>query len=466
MSAPAGADRWIQAKTSISSRVELVDPLESHSSQTTPAPLVGESQGPGNVPGVSGFQAPAGTFDVLPPESSRYEALVARFAEHVARAGYGPAVTPMFEDVAVFERLGQSTDVVRKEMYDFEDKGGRHLALRPEGTASLARAYVQRRPTLPFKAWYVGPIFRYERPQAGRYRQHHQLGIEALGSDDPDLDVEVLSLASGFYAALGLTRVRLRLTSLGDAACRPAYRDQLQRYLEDRRDHLCEEHRDRIEENPLRVLDCKREACRVAVADAPRMLGNLCDQCRSHFDRVTQGLAALGVDFDLDPSLVRGLDYYTRTTFELTSDALEFAHSGVGGGGRYDGLVEALGGPPTPGIGFGLGIERILLTCDAEGTFPAPGLGLDVFVIDTTGGESARDVTAELRAAGLRADRAFDQRSWKSQMKAALRSEAPLAVVLEDGEVSIRTLQEKGEAERAERSTLVEHVEKKLSGLR
>jgi len=415
---------------------------------------------------VPGFQAPAGTFDVLPPESSRYEALVARFAEHVARAGYGSAVTPMFEDVGVFERLGQSTDVVRKEMYDFEDKGGRHLALRPEGTASVARAYIQRRPTLPFKAWYVGPIFRYERPQAGRYRQHHQLGIEALGSDDPDLDVEILALASGFYAALGLTRVRLRLTSLGDAACRPAYRYQLQRYLEERRDQLCEEHRDRIEENPLRVLDCKREACRTAAADAPRMVGNLCDPCRSHFARVTAGLAALGVDFDLDPSLVRGLDYYTRTTFEFTSDALEFAHSGAGGGGRYDGLVEALGGPPTPGIGFGLGIERILLTCDAEGTFPAPGLGLDVFVIDTMGGQAARDLTAELRAAGLRADRAFDQRSWKSQMKAALRSEAPLAVVLEDGETSIRTLQEKGEAERSDRSTLVEHVEKKLGELR
>ncbi len=413
-----------------------------------------------------GFQAPAGTFDVLPPESSRYEALVGRFAGHVARAGYGSAITPMFEDVGVFERLGQSTDVVRKEMYDFEDKGGRRLALRPEGTASVVRAYVQRRPTLPFKAWYVGPIFRYERPQAGRYRQHHQLGIEALGSDDPDLDVEVMALAAGFYASLGLTRVRLRLTSLGDAACRPAYRDQLQGYLEARADRLCEEHRDRIAENPLRILDCKRDACRAAAADAPRMVGHLCEQCRSHFGRVTAGLTALGVAFELDPSLVRGLDYYTRTTFEFTSDALEFAHSGAGGGGRYDGLVESLGGPPTPGIGFGLGIERILLTCDAEGVFPAPGLGLDVFVLDTTGGEQARDVTAELRAAGLRTDRAFDQRSWKAQMKAALRSEAPLAVVLEDGEASIRTLQEKGEAERADRGTLVEHVRKKLGELR
>ncbi|MDQ3569908.1 MAG: histidine--tRNA ligase [Actinomycetota bacterium] len=412
------------------------------------------------------FQAPVGTFDVLPPESSRYEALVARFAEHVGRAGYGSAITPMFEDVGVFERLGTSTDIVRKEMYDFEDKGGRHLALRPEGTASVVRAFVQRRPLLPFKVWYVAPVFRYERPQAGRYRQHHQLGIEALGSDDADLDAEVVFLAWSFYAALGLNRVRLRLTSLGDATCRPAYREELRAHLAARRDGLCEEHRQRIDDNPLRVLDCKREACREASAEAPRMLAHLCDECGRHFDRVTTGLAALGVAFQIDPSLVRGLDYYTRTTFEFTSDALEFAHSGAGGGGRYDGLVEALGGPPTPGIGFGLGIERILLTCDAEGAFPTPGLGLDVFVIDTTGGQEARDVTAELREAGLTADRAFDQRSWKSQMKSALRSEAALAVVLEAGEVSIRTLQEKGEAEAVERATLVEHVQKKLGELR
>lgn len=418
------------------------------------------------MPGVPAFQAPVGTFDVLPPESSRYEALVARFARHVARAGYGSVITPVFEDVGVFERLGESTDVVRKEMYDFEDKGGRHLALRPEGTASVVRAYVQRRPPLPFKAWYVGPVFRYERPQAGRYRQHHQLGIEALGSEDADLDAEVVALAAGFYAGLGLSQVQLRLTSLGDAACRPAYRDELRRYLEDRRHELCDEHRDRVVENPLRVLDCKRDACRAASTGAPRMLGHLCGDCQRHFDRVTAGLSALGVSFELDPSLVRGLDYYTRTAFEFSSAALDFAQSGVGGGGRYDGLAEALGGPPTPGIGFGLGIERILLTCDAEGVFPAPGLGLDVFVVDTTGGEEARNATAELRSAGLRVDRAYDRRSWKAQMKSALRSGAAVAVVFEPGHTTIRTLQEKGEAEVVERATLVEHVEKRLGELR
>ena len=409
------------------------------------------------------FQAPVGTFDVLPPESWRYQALVARFADHVGRAGYGLILTPLFEDVRVFERLGQSTDIVRKEMYDFEDKGGRRLALRPESTAGVARAFVQRRPPVPFKSWYVAAHFRYERPQAGRYRQHHQLGVEVLGIDDPDLDAEVVSLAWSFYADLGLTRVRLRLTSLGDAACRPAYREQLRAHLEQREDQLCEEHRGRVGDNPLRILDCKRPACGSASADAPRMLEHLCDGCRRHFERVTSSLSALGVPFELDPSLVRGLDYYTRTTFELSSDALEFAHSGAGGGGRYDGLVESLGGPPTPGIGFGLGVERVLLACDAEGALPAPDGALDVFVVDTTGGEEARDITAELRRAGLRADRAFDNRSWKAQLKTALRSGAALAVAVEEGGVSIRTLREKGEAEVVDRSAVVDHVVKRLS---
>ncbi|MDP8991591.1 MAG: histidine--tRNA ligase [Actinomycetota bacterium] len=409
-----------------------------------------------------GFQAPVGTFDVLPPESVRYRDLVARFAVLVERAGYGLVITPVFEDERVFERVGESTDIVRKEMYVFEDKGGRHLALRPESTAGLARAFVQRRPTLPFKAWYAAAHFRYERPQAGRYRQHHQLGVEVLGSDDPDLDVEVVSLAWAFYAELGLRQLRLRLTSLGDGSCRPPYRRELHAYLEARRDQLCDDHRGRVAENPLRVLDCKRDPCRDVSAGAPRMLDHLCEACARHFDRVTVGLSALGVPFELDASLVRGLDYYTRTTFELTSDALELAHSGAGGGGRYDGLVESLGGPPTPGIGFGLGLERVLLACDAEGVFPEPGPELDVFVVDTTGGEQARDITAELRAAAVRADRAFDDRSWKAQMKAALRSGAPLAVVVEEGEVSIRTLQEKGEAEVVERSAVVDHVKKRL----
>src|SRR5438132_2142591 len=231
-------------------------------------------------------------------------------------------------------------------MYDFENKGGRHRALRPEGTASVVRAYIQHRPTTPWKTWYVAPNFRYERPQAGRYRQHHQLGVEALGSDDPDLDVEVVALAWDLYRAVGLERVTLLLNSLGDDTCRPAYLEALRAFLLARRQQLCPEHRDRLDENPLRVLDCKRDACLGATEDAPRTAEHLCDACRDHFDRVTAGLAALAVPFTLEPRLVRGLDYYTRTTFEFAAEALEAAQNGVGGGGRYDKLAEALGGPP------------------------------------------------------------------------------------------------------------------------
>jgi histidyl-tRNA synthetase len=375
------------------------------------------------------FQAPVGTRDVLPPESARWERLIALFATRVGRAGYGLVVSPMFEDIGVFERVGEATDVVRKEMYDFEDKGGRRLALRPEGTASVVRAWVQHRTTLPFKAWYAAPSFRYERPQAGRYRQHHQLGVEALGTDDSDLDVEVIALASGLYRDVGLSRVRLLLNSLGDATCRPAYLDALRSYLLEHRDELCDEHKARIEENPLRVLDCKRESCVRVTEAAPRMIDHLCEECAAHFEKVRAGLEALDIAFELEPRLVRGLDYYTRTTFEFQAPALESAQNGIGGGGRYDALTEQLGGPPTPGIGFGIGIERVLLACDAEDVFPAPEAAVDVFVVDVTGSAALRLVNS-LREAGVRADRAFDGRSMKAQFKAADRSGAAVAVVI------------------------------------
>ena len=412
------------------------------------------------------FQAPVGTRDVLPPESARWERLVGRFAERVGRAGYGLVVSPMFEDAGVFERVGEATDVVRKEMYDFEDKGGRHLALRPEGTASVVRAYIQHRPTPPFKAWYVAPNFRYERPQAGRYRQHHQLGVEALGSDDPDLDVEVIALAARLYGDVGLSQVRLLLNSLGDGVCRPGYLDALRSFLLERRDQLCAEHKDRIEENPLRVLDCKRDACVRATAEAPRMVDHLCDACREHFSRVQTGLGELGVDFTIEPRLVRGLDYYTRTSFEFQAPALETAQNGIGGGGRYDGLAEQLGGPPTPGIGFGIGIERLLLACDAEGVFPPPDATVDVFVVDVTGSVASR-LVHQLRDAGIRADRAFDDRSMKAQFKLADRSGARLAVVVGDdelaaGKAKVQSLRGDGE-ETIALDDVVEHVRRRLS---
>jgi histidyl-tRNA synthetase len=363
----------------------------------------------------------------------------------------------------VFQRVGESTDVVRKEMYDFEDKGGRRIALRPEGTAQSARAFLEHHPTAPWKVWYVGPKFRYDRPQKGRYRQHHEVGVEAIGTSDADVDVEVISLADGFYRALGLTRLTLLLTSLGDSVCRPAYRAELEAFLFERRDQLCDEHRDRISQNPLRVLDCKRDACMAATKDAPKMLDRLCDDCTAHFARVRAGLDAAGIAYEIDPTLVRGLDYYTRTTFEFAAAALESAQNAAGGGGRYDGLIEQLGGPPTPGIGFGLGIERILIACDAEGVFPAPTQRLDVFVIDTTGGDAARDIARDLRAAGWCVDRSFDSRSFKSQLTQALRSGARLAVAVEDAGITIRTLSEKGEPIAVDRATLVETLTGRLS---
>jgi histidyl-tRNA synthetase len=393
--------------------------------------------------------------------------LVAAFAARVERAGYGLLVSPVFEELAVFERVGESTDVVRKEMYDFDDKDGRRMALRPEGTAPVVRAFAQHRPPLPFKVWYGAPSFRYERPQAGRFRQHHQLGIEVLGIDDPDVDVEVIALAARFFSDdLGLRRVTLRLNSLGDAVCRPAYRAALVEFLTARRARLCDEHRDLIEVNPLRVLDCKRTACVAATGDAPRMVDHLCEPCNAHLARTRSGLGALGVPFMIDSSLVRGLDYYMRTTFEFAAEALDTAQNGIGGGGRYDGLAEEFGAPATPGIGFGLGVERMLLACDAEGVFPTPDVAIDVFVVDTTGGEAARDLTDALRAAGVRADRAFDNRSMKAQFKLADRSGARLALVvgsdeLERGVVKVQPL-DSSDPETVARPDVLDVVRKRL----
>jgi len=328
----------------------------------------------------------------------------------------------------------------------------------------VVRAYVQHRPTPPFKAWYAAPNFRYERPQAGRYRQHHQLGVEALGTDDPHLDVEVVALAWSVCAGLGLTRVTLLLNSLGDDACRPDYLDALRSYLGERT--LCDEHAVRWEDNPLRVLDCKREVCVAATADAPRLVDHLCEPCANHFARVRDGLDGLGVRYQIRPRLVRGLDYYTRTTFELAAESLDSAQNAVGGGGRYDKLAEALGGPATPGIGFGLGIERLLLACDAEGVFPTPPAAVEVWVVDTTGGAAALALTSELRAAGIGADRSFDGRSMKAQFKAADRSGARLALVVGDQEAAAATVTLRdlrgGAQEIVERADVVEHVRKRL----
>ena len=405
---------------------------------------------------------------MLPPQSTRWQALIATFAGVAERFGYGLVHGPMFEDLGVFERMGAGTDVVRKEMYDFHDKGGRHMALRPEATASVVRAFVQHKPSTPWKVWCLTPAFRYERPQAGRLRQHHQVDVEVLGAADPDVDVEVVSLGAAYLDALGLRRWRLVLNSMGTPADRATYGRVLTGWLRERAGALPEDDRAKIDSHPLRVLDSKRPETQAVVADAPAIADVLDEGSRAHFDRVQAGLKALGVAFDVDARLVRGLDYYTHTLFEFQSEALESAQSTIIGGGRYDGLVEQLGGAPTPGIGFGSGVERMLLACDAEGVFPTPTSALDVFVVDTTGGAEARDLAHELRVAGLRTDRAYDGRSMKSQMKSAGRSGARLAVIVgeqerTDGTVTVRDLTA-GEQEVVARDAVVEHIHRVLEG--
>ena len=376
------------------------------------------------------FRAPIGTRDVLPPESHRWEALVTAFAVRAGRAGFGLLVTPVFEHVEVVQKLGSSTDVVRHEMYDFDDKGGRRLALRADGTASVVRAFVQHRPVTPWKVWYVAPNFRYERPQKGRYRQHWQVGVEVLGVDDPGVDVEVVALAHRFYRLdLGLRQFRLLVNSMGDAESRARYRDVLLEYWRAHADVLDDELA-RAEANPFRVLDSKREDWQDLIETAPQIGDYLSDKSAGDFEAVQSGLRALGIDFEISPRLVRGLDYYTGTTFEFQSDALDAAQNAIGGGGRYDRLTEEMGGPPTPGIGFGIGIERVLIACDAEAVFGAPESRLDAFVVDLVGGTEGLCIIEELRTMGLAADRAYGSRTLKKQLGAADRSGARWSVML------------------------------------
>ena len=391
-------------------------------------------------PDVPEFQTSPGTRDILPPDSARVRQLVSIFAEIVGRAGYGEIVPPMFEDLGVFQRLGEATDVVTKEMYDFVDKGGRHIALRPEQTASVVRAFVQHSPLTPWKVWYYGPNFRYEKPQTGRYRQFDQVGIEVLGVDDPNLDVEVIALAARFYEALGLRQVRLSLNSLGNPDERASYVTALQRYFEANLDALTPESRQTLLKNPLRVLDSKRAEDADVVGAAPQIGSFYSDETAAHFESVCAGLRALDVEFTVTAHLVRGLDYYRRTTFEFAAEALDAAQNAVGGGGRYDGLAEDLGGSATPGIGFALGVDRTILACDAEGVFGAPSLAPSAFVVDTTGGHEALLITAALQRAGLPADRAYENRSMKSQMKAAGRSGAAFAIIIGSDELAAGTV--------------------------
>jgi histidyl-tRNA synthetase len=392
---------------------------------------------------VTEFQAPKGVPDYLPPESAQFVAVRDGLLEAARLAGYGYVELPIFEDTALFARgVGESTDVVSKEMYTFADRGERSVTLRPEGTAGVMRAVIEHgidRGPLPAKLAYSGPFFRYERPQAGRYRQLQQVGIEAIGVDDPALDAEVIAVADAGFRSLGLDGFRLEITSLGDDTCRPQYRELLQDFLF--KLDLDEETQRRARLNPLRVLDDKRPHVREMTADAPLMLDHLSDVAKQHFDTVLAHLDVLGVPYVINPRMVRGLDYYTKTTFEFVHDGLG-AQSGIGGGGRYDGLMRQLGGKDLSGIGFGLGVDRTMLALKAEGKTVGVTSAVDVFAVPL--GDAAKlelvKVVAALRAKGVRADLAYGDRGLKGAMRAADRSGASVALVAGDRDIEAGTV--------------------------
>jgi histidyl-tRNA synthetase len=382
------------------------------------------------------FEAPRGTHDVLPSEQPLWQRVLGEAERVCALFGYRKVVTPAIEDTELFVRTsGQGSDVVQKEMYTFEDRGGRSLTLRPEATAPICRAYLEHgmhRDPQPVKLYTAGPMWRYDRPQKGRYREHWQLSVEAIGSDDPAIDAELLHLYDELLRRLGVTDHVLELNSIGDANCRPAYLAKLRAWLDEHDAELDDEARAKRETTPLRVFDVKSDQVQEVLASAPKIGDSLCDACREHFQAVRQFLDALGVRYELRPTLVRGLDYYTRTTFEFKDEAIG-AQDSICGGGRYDGLIEAIGGPPTPAIGFGAGIERLLLSLGDTELEPE---GIDVFFVADDGADrvSIAGALAELRRRGVSADMDYAGRSVKGQWTQAGRLGARRVEVVGRGE--------------------------------
>ena len=390
------------------------------------------------------ISAPKGVSEYTPPRSSAFEYVRDALIEPASRAGYQLIELPVFEDTELFKRgVGESTDVVSKEMYTFEDRGGRSITLRPEGTAGVMRSVIEHgldRGQLPVKVWYSGQFFRAERPQAGRYRQFYQVGIEAIGVDDPAIDAEVIAIADAGFKALGLTKYRLEITSLGDAQSRAAHRVDLLKFIATL--DLDEATAARAAINPLRLFDDKREEMKRAMEKAPLLIDYLTNESKEHFDRVIKYLDALGIAYVLNPRMVRGLDYYTGTTFEFVHELLG-AQSGIGGGGRYDGLMEQLGGQSLSGIGFGLGVDRALLAAEAEGVIGSDAFVSDLFVIPL--GEAAKVqalvIASHLRLNGKRVEIAFGDRALKGAMKGADKSGSTYVIVLGESEISSGTVE-------------------------
>ena len=412
------------------------------------------------------FSAPKGVPEYVPPVSRTFEAVRGYFQHRAKLAGYGHIELPVFEDTALFARgVGESTDVVSKEMYTFADRGERSVTLRPEGTAGVMRSVIEHnldRGQLPVKLVYAGPFFRYERPQAGRYRQLQQVGVEAIGVDDPALDAEVVALADASFRGIGLTGQRLEITSLGDDSCRPEYRRKLQDFLFTL--PLDEETRRRAELNPLRVLDDKRPEVREMTEDAPMMLDHLSPECEAHFETVRGMLDDLGVAYVINPRMVRGLDYYTKTCFEFVHDGLG-AQSGIGGGGRYDGLMAQLGGQELSGIGYGLGVDRALLALETEGKTFGDERRVDVYGV-ALGEDARRRMVAlvnELRNAGVSADMSYGGRGLKGAMKGADRANARFALVLGESELAAGEVQVKDLSAHEQRAVVLSDVAGELA---
>ena len=390
------------------------------------------------------ISAPKGVSEYVPDRSAAFEFVRENLVAPAKRAGYQLIELPVFEDTDLFTRgVGESTDVVSKEMYTFEDRGGRSITLRPEGTAGVMRAVIEHgldRGQLPVKVWYSGQFFRAERPQAGRYRQFYQVGIEAIGLDDPAIDAEVIAIADAGFRSLGLTKYRLEITSLGDAESRAAHRVDLMKFIGTL--NLDEATAARAAINPLRLFDDKREEMKKAMADAPLLINYLNEKSKVQFEQVKKYLDALGISYVLNPRMVRGLDYYTGTTFEFVHELLG-AQSGIGGGGRYDGLMEQLGGQSLSGIGFGLGVDRALLAAEAEGVIAADAFVSDLFIIPL--GEAAKvqalTIAADLRKANKVVEIAFGDRALKGAMKGADKSGATYVIVLGESEISSGTVE-------------------------
>jgi histidyl-tRNA synthetase len=397
------------------------------------------------------YRAPKGTFDLVYPDSEKVDRLIAATCDVMALYGYHRITTPIIENTDLFKRsIGEATDIVNKEMYTFEDRGGEWLTLRPEGTAPVVRAFLERGLAsrgLPQKVFYEGPMFRRERPQAGRFRQFTQIGAEAIGSSDPFLDAEIIAINDHLFKVLGLSGYKLLLNSVGCSECRPDYVNRLSEFLQGVSESLCDDCKRRSRENPLRVFDCKHDSCRRAIEGAPTIGTMLCPRCREHFDSVMRHLDRMDIAFEIDERMVRGLDYYTNTAFEFQFEGLG-AQNTVSGGGRYDYLAEHIGGPPTPGVGYSLGIERLILALEVQGLDPFEAGRLDVFIAGAPGAdrEPMLKLLADLRRAGVSSDVDVMGRGLKAQMKQADRLRARLALIigpdeLERGEATFRDLE-------------------------